>query len=64
MSWWRHRVEAPNHEPMNKYDWQRLKNLSLFKVWVTDRELQRWWPLVAFLTFLLLLATVIRWLWT
>jgi hypothetical protein len=49
---------------MNKYDWQRLKNLSLFKVWVTDRELKRWWPLIALLTFVLLLLMVFRWLWT
>jgi hypothetical protein len=46
---------------MDKYDWQRLKNLSLFKLWMTDRQLKRWWPLVAFLSFILLLLTVIRW---
>ena len=47
---------------MNKYDWQRLKNLSLFKVWATDRELQRWWPLAAIISLILLLLTVTRWL--
>lgn len=46
---------------MDKYNWQRLKNLSLFKLWVTDRELKRWLPLVALLSFVLLLATAVRW---
>jgi hypothetical protein len=46
---------------MNKYDWQRLKNLSLFKLWVTDRELKRWWPLAALLAIVLLFFTILRW---
>jgi hypothetical protein len=49
---------------MNKYDWQRLRNLSLFKLWVTDRQLRRWWPLAAFLSFVLLLLMIVHWLIT
>jgi hypothetical protein len=43
---------------MTTEDWQRLKNLSLFKVWVTDRQLNRLWPIVALISFLLLAITV------
>jgi len=35
---------------MNKENWQRLKNLSLFKLWVTDKQLSRLWPLAALIT--------------
>ena len=39
---------------MNKENWQRLKNLSLFKLWVTDKQLSRLWPLAALITAILL----------
>src|SRR5438105_15647902 len=28
---------------MKKENWQRLKNLALFKIWATDREMRRIW---------------------
>ena len=38
---------------MKRDDWQRLKNLALFRLWVTDRELERLWPLAALLVLVL-----------
>jgi len=42
---------------MTKDNWQRLKNLSLFKVWMTDRELVQFYPWIALLGFLVLLGS-------
>jgi hypothetical protein len=40
-------------------NWQRLRNLSLFKLWVTDRQLRRWWPLAALIAVFLLLVALL-----
>ena len=47
---------------MNKLDWQRLKNLSLYKLWVTDKELSRLAPLAILIAIVFLIATAVRWL--
>jgi hypothetical protein len=47
---------------MTKDNWQRLKNLSLFKLWVTDRQLRRLWPIAALIASILLAMTAIRYL--
>jgi hypothetical protein len=47
---------------MNKYTWQRLKNLSLFKLWVTDNELRRLWPVAALIASAILLFSAIGYL--
>ena len=44
---------------MTKDNWQRLKNLSLFKLWVTDRQLSRLWPIAALIACILLAVTVL-----
>ena len=46
---------------MTEENWQRLKNLSLFKLWITDKQLQRWWPIAAVIAILLLvLSGIVR----
>jgi hypothetical protein len=47
---------------VNKYDWQRLKNLSLFKLWVTDRQLRQLWPVAALIASGILLFTALGYL--
>ena len=47
---------------MTKENWQRLKNLSLFKLWVTDKELSRLWPVAAFIGGVILIVTAVKWL--
>jgi hypothetical protein len=47
---------------MDKYTWQRLRNLSLFKLWVTDQQLSRLWPLAALLAAIILLVTAVGYL--
>ncbi len=47
---------------MTKDNWQRLKNLSLFKLWVTDRELRRLWPVAALIAFIILAITAVKYL--
>jgi len=49
---------------MNKYTWQRLKNLSLFKLWVTDRELNRLWPIAALVAMVLLVRARLHFLFS
>jgi hypothetical protein len=49
---------------MTKDNWQRLKNLSLFKLWVTDRQLRRLWPIATLIASILLAITAIRYLFT
>jgi len=49
---------------MNKYTWQRLKNLSLFKLWVTDRELNRRWPIAALIAMVLLVPAGLHFLFS
>jgi len=44
---------------MTDEDWQRLRNLSLFKLWVTDKQLRRWWPLAALIAVVILLITAV-----
>ena len=45
---------------MTKDNWQRLKNLSLFKLWVTDRQLSRLWPVAVLIAAILLAITAVR----
>jgi hypothetical protein len=47
---------------MTKDNWQRLKNLSLFKLWVTDKQLSRYWPIVALIACILLAITAVGYL--
>lgn len=47
---------------MTKDNWQRLKNLSLFKLWVTDRQLKRLWPIAALIAAILLAITAVGYL--
>ena len=47
---------------MTKDNWQRLKNLSLFKLWVTDRDLRRLWPIAALIASIILAMAVVKYL--
>jgi len=47
---------------MDKENWQRLKNLSLFELWVTDRQLHQLWPIVALIAGILLIITALGYL--
>jgi len=47
---------------MTKDNWQRLKNLSLFKLWVTDKQLSRYWPIAALIACILLAITALGYL--
>jgi hypothetical protein len=47
---------------MTKDNWQRLKNLSLFKLWVTDRQLNRLLPIAALIACILLAITAVTYL--
>jgi hypothetical protein len=49
---------------MTEENWQRLKNLSLFKLWVTDKQLRRWWPLAALIAVVFLLIAAVGRLFT
>jgi hypothetical protein len=49
---------------MTEENWQRLRNLSLFKLWVTDKQLRRWWPLAALIAVVILLITAVGRLFT
>ena len=49
---------------MDKDDWQRLRNLSLFKLWVTDRQLRKLWPLAALIACILLIITALGYLFS
>jgi hypothetical protein len=42
-------------------NWQRLKNLAIFRVWATDRELRPLMPLVALIAFIILISTALWW---
>ena len=44
---------------MTEENWQRLRNLSLFKLWITDKQLNRWWPLALLIALLLLVLAVV-----
>jgi hypothetical protein len=46
---------------MTDKNWQRLKNLAIFKVWATDRELRPLTPLVALIGFIILLISALWW---
>lgn len=35
-------------------NWQRLRNLAVFKLWMTDRQLIRYWPIAAVVTAVIL----------
>ncbi len=47
---------------MTRDNWQRLKNLSLFKLWVTDRQLRRVWPIVVLIAGIMLAITLVGYL--
>jgi uncharacterized membrane protein YjdF len=47
---------------MTRDDWQRFKNLVLFKLWVTDRQLSGIWLLVALIIFILLAIPAVGYL--
>lgn len=47
---------------MTNENWQRLKNLSLFKLWVTDKQLRRLWPVAALIACIILIMTAVKWL--
>jgi hypothetical protein len=42
---------------MNQDTWERLKNLALFKVWMTDRQLKKFWPVAA--TIALIIVSIV-----
>jgi hypothetical protein len=44
---------------MTRDNWERLKNLSLFKLWVTDKQLNRLWPIAALIACILLAIAVV-----
>jgi hypothetical protein len=46
---------------MTDKNWQRLKNLAIFKVWATDRELRPLTPLVALIAFIILMISALSW---
>jgi hypothetical protein len=48
-----------NKRTMDKETWQRLRNLSLFKLWVTDKQLSRLWPVAMLIALIVLLLTVL-----
>ncbi|MDQ2868090.1 MAG: hypothetical protein M3R59_06745 [Verrucomicrobiota bacterium] len=43
---------------MTNENWQRLRNLAVFKLWMTDRQLLRYWPLAVFIVVVILALTV------
>ena len=45
---------------MNEETRQRLKNLALFRVWMTDRQLSRYWPIAAALALIILSIAAVR----
>ncbi len=47
---------------MDKDSWQRLRNLSLFKLWVTDRQLSRILPYAALIAIVLSLVVAAAYL--
>jgi hypothetical protein len=47
---------------MTKDNWQRLKNLTLIKLWVTDKQLNRLWPMAALIACILLAITALGYL--
>jgi hypothetical protein len=49
---------------MTEHNWQRLKNLSLFKLWVTDKELSRLWPMAALIASIVLAITAVSYLFS
>jgi hypothetical protein len=42
-------------------NWQRLKNLAIFRVWATDRELRPLMPLIALIAFVVLVVSAAWW---
>jgi hypothetical protein len=46
---------------MTKKNWQRLKNLTIFRVWATDRELRPLMPLVAIIALVILIVSAVHW---
>jgi hypothetical protein len=47
---------------MDRDTWQRLRNLSLFKLWVTDKQLRQLWPVAALLAAIIFLMTAAAYL--
>jgi len=42
--------------------WQRFRNLALFKVWMTDRQLKKFWPVVATIGLIMVAMAAFRYL--
>jgi len=62
----RHRVPIEDiaswqNDPVTDKNWQRLRNLAIFKVWATDRELRPLMPLVALIAFIILMISAQLW---
>ena len=49
------------NDRMTDKNWQRLRNLAIFKVWATDRELRPLTPLVALIAFIILIISALSW---
>lgn len=49
---------------MENENWQRLKNLAIFKIWATDRQMRKMWPIFMILLLALFLVVSIWWLTT
>jgi hypothetical protein len=47
---------------MTSDTWQRVKNLALFKVWMTDRQLRKFWPVAAGIALVALVLFAARYL--
>jgi hypothetical protein len=45
---------------VNAETWQRFRNLVLFKVWMTDRQLKKFWPVVALIAVTMVAIAAIR----
>ena len=48
---------------MKPADWQRLRNLALFKAWVTDEEMAYVFPIFLLLTFVVIVVGAVWSLW-
>jgi hypothetical protein len=46
---------------MTRNNWERLKNLALFKVWATDRQLRSLYPIIALIGVAILAMAAFAW---
>jgi hypothetical protein len=47
---------------MRTKTWQRLRNLVLFRLWVTDRTLAAVMPIFALMLFVVVIICILHWL--